>query len=142
MKNDQFTLLLLLHMNMVEKTPAFTTIPKISGNNDLCRRTSDPLLMIGTGFSFNDGEQILVSVQKPLGLVLEQDASATNTPITVAEVDTTGSASRAGVQEGDVLLAVQNMSVESYDLEQVLRAIGNAPRVVNLRLLRGDKGES
>eukprot|EP00537_Pseudo-nitzschia_pungens_P018853 CAMPEP_0172411950 /NCGR_PEP_ID=MMETSP1061-20121228/77655_1 /TAXON_ID=37318 /ORGANISM="Pseudo-nitzschia pungens, Strain cf. pungens" /LENGTH=72 /DNA_ID=CAMNT_0013148171 /DNA_START=173 /DNA_END=388 /DNA_ORIENTATION=+ len=28
--------------------------------------------MIGTGFSFEDGEQILVSVQKPFGIVLEQ----------------------------------------------------------------------
>ena len=37
---------------------------------------------------------------------------------------------------GDVLLAVQNASVESADLDEVLAFIGNAPRVLNLRLLR------
>lgn len=94
------------------------------------------LYMIGTGFSFNDGEQILVSVQKPLGIVLEQDPTIKDAQITVAEIDQAGSAARAGVQEGDVLLAVQNMSMQSKDLEEVLGVIGNAPRVVNLRLLR------
>lgn len=96
--------------------------------------------MIGTGFSFNDGEQILVSVQKPLGIVLEQDPiidTTTPGPITVIEIDPNGSAARGGVQEGDILLAVQNMSVESKALEEVLSFIGNSPRVVNLRLLRG-----
>jgi hypothetical protein len=29
-------------------------------------------LFIGTGFSFNDGNQVLDSVQKPLGIILEQ----------------------------------------------------------------------
>ena len=143
MKDIRFALLALLQI--VGKTSAFTIIQKISGHgcgNDFCCRSSNPLSMIGTGFTFSDGEQILVSVQKPLGIVLEQDASATNRPITVADVDTTGSAARAGVQEGDVLLAVQNMSVESYDLEEVLRVIGNAPRVVNLRLLRGNDNKS
>ena len=100
-------------------------------------RRTQQLSMIGTGFSFNDGEQILVSVQKPLGIVLEQDPTIQDAPIKVAEIDPSGSAARAGVEEGDVLLAVQNMSMQSKDLEEVLGVIGNAPRVVNLRLLRG-----
>ena len=98
------------------------------------------LCMIGTGFSFNDGVQILVSVQKPLGLVLEQDLTTNDSAgaIKVVGMDPDGSAARAGVQEGDVLIAVQNMSVDSKDLDEVLGFIGSAPRVVNLRLLRGD----
>ena len=102
--------------------------------------------MIGTGFSFSDGEQILVSVQKPLGIVLEQDplSAETSLPgwITVGEIDPNSSAARAGVQVNDVLLAVQNMSVDSKDLDEVLNFIGNAPRVVNLRLLRGETVKS
>ena len=89
--------------------------------------------MVSGGFSFSDGEQVLVSVQKPLGLVLEQDE---NGPILVTEVDPTGSAGRAGVQAGDVLVAVQNASVETVDLNQVLGFIGRLPRVVNLRFVR------
>ena len=105
-------------------------------------RRSRQLSMIGTGFSFNDGKQILVSVQKPLGIVLEQDPIIRSEmtspgPIRVVEMDPNGSAARGGVKEGDVLLAVQNMSVEFKDLEEVLSFIGDAPRVVNLRLLRG-----
>ena len=90
--------------------------------------------MVSGGFSFTDGDQVLVSVQKPLGLVLEQDAN--NGPILVTEVDPTGSAGRAGVQAGDVLVAVQNASVETVDLHQVLGLIGQLPRVVNLRFVR------
>ena len=88
--------------------------------------------MISSGFSFEDGEQVLVSVQKPLGLVLEQDEG----PIIVAGVDPSGSAGQAGVKPGDVLLAVQNASVENVDLDSVLGFIQNGPRVMNLRLLR------
>ncbi|ACI65031.1 predicted protein [Thalassiosira pseudonana CCMP1335] len=91
------------------------------------------LQMISSGFSFNDGEQTLISVQKPLGIILEQEQSSG--PIRVAKV-IQGSAADAGVKEGDVLLAVQNASVENADLEEVLVFIGNAPRVLNLRLLR------
>lgn len=89
--------------------------------------------MVSGGFSFSDGEQVLVSVQKPLGLVLEQDEDG---PILVTEVDPAGSAGRAGVQAGDVLVAVQNASVETADLNQVLGFIGQLPRVVNLRFVR------
>lgn len=91
--------------------------------------------MIGTGFTFEDGEQILISVQKPMGLVLEQEEKE-GSPIVVTEIDPSGAAGRAGVQVGDVLLAVQNASVESIDLENVLGLIANGPRVINLRLSR------
>jgi hypothetical protein len=97
------------------------------------RHTDLSLQMISSGFSFNDGEQTLISVQKPLGIILEQEQSSG--PIRVAKVNQ-GSAADAGVKEGDVLLAVQNASVENADLEEVLVFIGNAPRVLNLRLLR------
>eukprot|EP00532_Pseudo-nitzschia_australis_P001057 CAMPEP_0168183946 /NCGR_PEP_ID=MMETSP0139_2-20121125/12923_1 /TAXON_ID=44445 /ORGANISM="Pseudo-nitzschia australis, Strain 10249 10 AB" /LENGTH=103 /DNA_ID=CAMNT_0008105427 /DNA_START=262 /DNA_END=573 /DNA_ORIENTATION=+ len=101
--------------------------------------------MIGTGFSFEDGEQILVSVQKPFGIVLEQggdtnsiDENATNDDqIVVTEVDPNGSVGRAGVRTGDVLVAVQNASTISADLTEVLDFIANkCPRVVNLRFQR------
>eukprot|EP00532_Pseudo-nitzschia_australis_P017143 CAMPEP_0168266454 /NCGR_PEP_ID=MMETSP0141_2-20121125/12477_1 /TAXON_ID=44445 /ORGANISM="Pseudo-nitzschia australis, Strain 10249 10 AB" /LENGTH=173 /DNA_ID=CAMNT_0008206383 /DNA_START=224 /DNA_END=744 /DNA_ORIENTATION=+ len=89
--------------------------------------------MIGTGFSFEDGEQILVSVQKPFGIVLEQggdtnsiDENATNDDqIVVTEVDPNGSVGRAGVRTGDVLVAVQNASTISADLTEVLDFIAN-----------------
>ena len=39
---------------------------------------------------------------------------------------------------GDILLAVQNASVQNASLDEVLAFIGNAPRVVNMRFLRRD----
>ena len=90
--------------------------------------------MISSGFSFTDGEQILVSAQKPLGIVLEQDSETGI--ISVSEVDPTGSAGKGGVKVGDVLAAVQNASTENVDLDDVLAFIGNGPRVMNLRLIR------
>lgn len=91
--------------------------------------------MIGTGFSFEDGEQILVSVQKPMGMVLEQD-DGDDSKISVAELNPSGSAALAGVQVGDVLVAVQNVSVKNVDLDGVLKLIGQGPRVMNLRFQR------
>lgn len=117
-----------------------------------CRKPPPPhhsrLGMISTGFSFDDGQQILVSIQKPMGILFEQGddneetdaapaAPASAAPIIVRQVDPTGSAGRAGVQVGDVLVAVQNASVESADLDQVLEFIQKGPRVMNLRLVRG-----
>jgi len=90
--------------------------------------------MISSGFSFSDGEQILVSVQKPLGIVLEQDPE--NGIISVTEVDPNGSAGKGGVMVGDFLIAVQNTSIEGVDLEEVLAYIGNGPRVMNFRFSR------
>jgi C-terminal processing protease CtpA/Prc len=95
--------------------------------------------MIGTGFSFEDGEQILVSVQKPFGIVLEQgsDENDEDDRIVVTEVDPNGSAGNAGVREGDILVAVQNASTISAELTEVLEFIANrCPRVVNLRFQR------
>lgn len=88
-------------------------------------------LAISSGFSFqaDDDSQLLVSVQKPMGMVLEQEDG----PIVVASVDPDGSAAQAGVQAGHVLLAVQNANVEEQALEDVLEFIGQAPRIVNLR---------
>ena len=90
--------------------------------------------MISSGFSFSDGEQILVSAQKPLGIVLQQDSESGL--ITVAEVDPAGSAGKGGVKVDDILLDVQNASTESVDLDDVLAFIGNGPRVINLRFMR------
>ncbi len=104
------------------------------------RRSVSHINMIGTGFSFEDGEQILVSVQKPFGIVLEQGDEETNIDvarIVVTEVDPNGSAGKAGVREGDVLVAVQNASTVSADLGEVLDFIATkCPRVVNLRFER------
>lgn len=104
------------------------------------RRSVSHVNMIGTGFSFEDGEQILVSVQKPFGIVLEQgneEEDIDDARIVVTEVDPNGSAGKAGVREGDVLVAVQNASTVSADLGQVLDFIATkCPRVVNLRFER------
>lgn len=90
-------------------------------------------LSISSGFSFEDGQQVLVSVQKPLGIVLEQDETTTTT---VVEVDPNGAAGLAGIRKGDVLLAVQNASVKDASFEETMELIRRAPRVVNLRFLR------
>ncbi|EJK76397.1 hypothetical protein THAOC_01844 [Thalassiosira oceanica] len=92
--------------------------------------------MISSGFSFSDGEQVLVSAQKPLGIVLGQEDCPG--PIVVAEIDGSGSAARAGVRREDVLVAVQNASVENASLDEVLSFIGGCPKVVNLRFVRKD----
>ena len=89
---------------------------------------------VSSGFSFSDGQQVLVSAQRPLGIVLEQEE--TPGEIVVASLDSNGSAADAGVREGDILLAVQNASVQNASLDEVLAFIGSAPRVVNLRFLR------
>ena len=92
--------------------------------------------MISSGFSFSDGEQVLVSAQKPLGIVLSQEDCPG--PIVVTEIDGSGSAARSGVRQDDVLVAVQNASVENASLDEVLSFIGGCPKVVNLRFVRKD----
>ncbi len=91
-------------------------------------------LLVSSGFSFSDGQQVLVSAQRPLGIVLGQDETPGD--IVVTSLDPSGSGADAGVKEGDILLAVQNASVQNASLDEVLAFIGNAPRVVNLRFLR------
>lgn len=102
------------------------------------RRSFSQTNMIGTGFSFEDGEQILVSVQKPFGIVLEQGSDdGEDNRIVVTEVDPKGSAGKAGIRKGDILVAVQNASTISADLSEVLTFISEkCPRVVNLRFDR------
>ncbi|KAL3797640.1 hypothetical protein HJC23_013472 [Cyclotella cryptica] len=147
--------LLLSLKNNFDTVTNFQTGPRYHEKYSIVHRrrrnhgssSSSSLAMIGTGFSFNDGEQILVSVQKPLGIILEQDSTPSDMspssqgPITVTDVDLNGSAARAGVQVGDTLLAVQNVSVEFMDLNEVLDLIGGAPRVLNLRFLRREREE-
>jgi predicted metalloprotease with PDZ domain len=102
-------------------------------------QSSTSPLFIGTGFSFNDGNQVLVSVQKPLGIILGQD-DGDDKIVAVVDMDPTGSAARAGVKVGDVLVAVQNTRVEGQSLEYALDFISQAPRVLNLRFVRPNEG--
>ena len=71
-------------LNVFQSCDAFT--PPVSSLALDVRHTKEHTLsnMISSGFSFSDGEQILVSLQKPLGIVLEQDAQG---PIIVTEVN-------------------------------------------------------
>lgn len=91
------------------------------------------LQMISSGLTFDDGEQLLVSLQKPLGIVLEERDEL---GCMVIEVNEGGSAFGAGIEAGDVLVAVNNADASAMTLEEVMQRIVNAPRVVNLRFLR------
>lgn len=102
-------------------------------------------MQFSSGLTFNDGEQILISAQKPLGLLLEEyngpggENGAELCGTFVAGLDESGSAGRAGVQAGDILLAVNNQDVERSSLEAVMARLAQAPRVVNLRFRRSGK---
>ena len=89
---------------------------------------------ISSGLTFEDGNQILVSIQKPLGIILEQDAEESF--IRIADVDPTGSAASAGLRVGDILVAVQNADMVERDLEYAMQFIAQAPKVLNLRFVR------
>ena len=88
---------------------------------------------ISSGFSFQNDDQILLSAQKPLGLLLEEQDDAS---IRVVEMDENGAAAKAGVRMGDILLSVQNASVKDVSLERAMAYIAQAPKVVNLRFAR------
>jgi hypothetical protein len=125
----------IMPLRSIASTPRRTSIQ----TNVPIRRHRSYTNMIGTGFSFEDGEQILVSVQKPFGIVLEQgnEDRSDDGRIVVTEVDPNRSAEKTGVREGDVLVAVQNASTVSADLGQVLDFIATkCPREVNLRFQR------
>jgi len=126
-------LLLLALMLLIQLVVSFVLpVPDVP-----CSRRR--LNMISSGFSFGDGEQILVSVQKPLGLLLEQvdeEDNNSNAVVYVAEILPDSSAARAGVQPGDVIVAVQNADMRRQSLETVMECIGKAPKVVNLRFQR------
>ena len=96
------------------------------------------LLMISSGFSYQNDQdnQILVSIQKPLGMLLEEKEDGGSLLTDVVEILPNSAADRAGVNVGDVLLAVQNADMRNKSLDVVLSSIGNAPKVVNLRFLR------
>eukprot|EP00979_Chaetoceros_neogracilis_P012363 scaffold3260_cov285-Chaetoceros_neogracile.AAC.4 len=124
----------------------------------------DTKIGIGSGFTFfDDGDELLVSAQKPLGILLEErepsnenynDRGTRSTSITlqdadidtyaqcrhmgcrVSEVTQGGTADRAGVKEGDILVAVQNADVANASFEKVMERIIDAPKVVNLRFWR------
>ena len=93
-------------------------------------------LQISTGLTFDDGDQLLVSAQKPLGMILEERDER---GCIVVSIDEGGSAFKAGVKEGDLLVAVQNADVGRAGLEEVMGRIIDAPRVVNLRFWRRER---
>lgn len=128
---------------------------RILVNGNIFNTRKETELKISTGFTFDDGDQLLVSAQKPLGLVLEErgkdevDLGPTtgvdhwrvqNSPngCVVAEVLENSAAKRAGVKPGDFLVAVQNADVTLAHFEEVMQRIGDAPQVVNLRFWRKD----
>jgi S1-C subfamily serine protease len=117
--------LLLFLYSMLQSSSSAFVIPKYRESGTACR--------ISSGFSFQGDNQILISAQKPLGLILEEQEDAS---ISVVEMDETGSAAKAGVKIGDVLLSVQNASVENVSLEQAMTFIARSPKVVNLRFAR------
>ena len=103
-------------------------------------------LGLGTGFEFDDGRQLLVSVQKPIGMMLEQDTAAEGSDAQdgciVAGVLDDSAASRAGIEAGYRLLAVNNMDVRNEDLDQVMDLLQRSSRVVNLRFERPSSEEA
>lgn len=95
--------------------------------------------MIGTGFNFDDGDQILVSAQKPLGIILEEkEEGGEGGGCVVAEFadPATSAVAKAGVEVGDWLQAVNNADVSQASIEEVMQRIIDAPKVVNLRFQR------
>ena len=131
---------------------------KQSNNNNI---RMDTQLQISSGLTFDDGDQLLVSAQKPLGILLEErergssngddydnddhtdddddDDDPSYMGCIVSELVPGGAAERAGVREGDLLVAVQNVDVGDSCLEEVMQRIGDAPRVVNLRFWRKER---
>ena len=96
-------------------------------------------LCVSSGFTFFDGDQFLVSAQKPLGIVLEEDD--TTGYKSVIEVVEGYSAAQVGIQVGDVLVAVQNADCLTKSLDETLAFLGDCPRVVNLRFARPSEPE-
>eukprot|EP00977_Amphora_coffeiformis_P020649 scaffold8374_cov175-Amphora_coffeaeformis.AAC.88 len=98
------------------------------------RRNTSTRRWISSGLTFEDGNQILVSVQKPLGIILEQDTEESF--IRIADVDPAGSGALAGLRVNDILVAVQNADMVERDLEYAMQFITQAPKVLNLRFVR------
>lgn len=131
-----------------------------SGSSTFGKRV-ETKLQISSGLTFDDGDQLLVSAQKPFGILLEErgDSSNSNSDsdssgddkqeeahsknshmgCIVSEIVPGGAADKAGVKEGDLLVAVQNVDVGNALFEEVMERIGDAPRVVNLRFWRKER---
>jgi len=91
--------------------------------------------MISSGFTFDDGEQRLISLQKPLGLILEERDDGKGCEVVEVIISDETSAHKAGIKVGDILLSVQNADVSQAHLEEVMQRIQQSPRAVNLRFL-------
>jgi len=101
----------------------------------LVSRSPFPVCQLSSGLSFEDGQQRLVSIQRPLGLVLEEVPGEFR-GVTIVDVQPGSNSDRAGVQTGDLLVAINNLDVASASLEEVMSAIEAVPsRVLNLRFL-------
>lgn len=99
----------------------------------LQRRRMHSPLCVSSGLTFESGDARLVSIQKPLGILLEPLDEA-DRGVVVVEVGPETNAARAGVRSGDRLLAVNNLDVSLAPLSAVMQAISATPgRVVNLR---------
>ena len=79
-------------------------------------------------------ERFGISLQKPLGLVLEDREAAPG--VFVADIKGSGSASGSGVQAGDVLLMVGVTDVSALDVDAVVALINEVPYEVTLELSR------
>ena len=96
------------------------------------RAATAPHMLVSSGLTFESDGIRLVSLQKPLGLVLEDVEGRGG--VVVAEVAPGSNADRAGVLVGDLLIAVNNLDVSSASVDAAVHAIGAVPgRVVNLR---------
>jgi len=103
-----------------------------------CGRHHSRLGMVGTGLAFNDGDQILVSAQKPLGIVLEEADEGMGAIVAEIADPSASAVAAAGVEVGHRLVAVQNADVRAASIEEILERIGAAPRVINLRFQVAD----
>lgn len=123
-----------------------------NGNGRTTSKRFETQLQISTGLTFDDGDQLLVSAQKPLGILLEErggeDSDNASDGINgihrdmgciVSAIVEGGAADKAGVKEGDFLVAVQNVDVGNASFEEVMERISDAPRVVNLRFWRRER---
>ena len=108
-----------------------------SRQRQLLLQPKPTILFIGTGLTFDDGDQILVSAQKPLGIVLEEkENGGEGGGVIVSELDPASACSRAGVEATDWLVAVNNADVSAGSIEEVMQRIIDGPKVVNLRFQR------
>ncbi len=114
-------------------------------------RRIETKLQISSGLTFDDGDQLLVSAQKPLGILLEErgggddphseidENAGEHMGCIVSEIVEGGAADKAGVREGDLLVAIQNVDVGNASFEEVMQRIQDSPRVVNLRFWRKER---